>query len=90
MVESRPTPVARSYTPHSDDDPALGAAIADVAARLRRSCAHLPPDDFGALVRQIARTALRWRRAEEQAARELADRRPCAGTLEPSGPALTA
>ncbi len=74
MVESRPAPAAPPYTPHSDADPALGAVMADVAARLRRSCAHFRPDDFDALVRQIARTALRWRRAEELAARELAGR----------------
>ena len=43
---------------------ALPALVGDIAARLRPVCAHLPPDEFAALVAEIARTRIRFAHRE--------------------------
>jgi hypothetical protein len=39
---------------------ALPALVDDIAARLGPVCAHLPPDEFAALVAEIAQTKIRF------------------------------
>ena len=50
---------ARS-TPDDCDPVQLKVLAADIAARLRRVCGHLPEDEFSALVLGIARVTLRY------------------------------
>lgn len=38
----------------------LQRLVADIAARLRNACAHLPDDDFSALVLDIAQRRMRF------------------------------
>jgi hypothetical protein len=38
--------------------------VADLSARLRRACAHLSDEQFGALVRDIARVTVRFHEIE--------------------------
>ena len=38
--------------------------VDDIAGRLRVVCAHLPPDEFTALVAEIARTKIRFAHRE--------------------------
>lgn len=40
------------------------ALVDEIAGRLRPVCAHLPPDEFTALVAEIARTKIRFARRE--------------------------
>jgi hypothetical protein len=47
--------------------PASRAMHAEIADRLRIVCAHLPPDDFDALVAKIADFKYRWSQAEMDA-----------------------
>ena len=45
---------------HEAQGDALPALVDDIAARLGPVCAHLPPDEFAALVAEIARTRIRF------------------------------
>ena len=47
--------------------PASSALHAEIAERLRTVCAHLPQDDFDALVAKIADFNYRWSQAEMDA-----------------------
>jgi hypothetical protein len=47
---------------------------ADIATRLRRVCAHLPEDEFAALIREIADVKLRYEEREAHGSRQNADR----------------
>jgi hypothetical protein len=48
------------YVGQVSDDPRLAQMRDDVAARLSRACAHLPPQAFETLVRDICMMKLRW------------------------------
>ena len=49
---------------HEAQGDALPALVGDIAARLGPVCAHLPPDEFAALVAEIARTRIRFAHRE--------------------------
>jgi len=63
----RRTAAASDRFPSATDDP-LEAVRADLRARLRVACAHMPAAEFAALVDTMARRSLRWsRRPDDEA-----------------------
>ena len=52
--------VSPAYATVATDDPRLARLRDDVCARLGPTCAHLAPDVFEELVRDICATKLRW------------------------------
>ena len=45
---------------HTEPEVRLARLVAEVGARLRPVCGAMPPAEFDALVRDIARMKLRW------------------------------
>jgi hypothetical protein len=63
-------PTASLAAAHTQGAASLETALrADVAERLRRVCADMPPTDFAALVEDICAMKLRWQQERVGAAR---------------------
>ena len=52
--------VSPAYSTAASDDPRLARLRDDLGARLGPTCAHLAPDVFENLLRDICATKLRW------------------------------
>ncbi len=56
--------LGRATYSHASDDPDASGLRADVAARLRRACAHLDASSFADLVHEVVAFKRRWARRE--------------------------